>query len=141
MLAICSINGCATPASIAPGPYVSVDTDAQYLYAGRYGASMLVRCPLAGCNADNSAAVTMATSVFALAVAVDASTIYFANQDYFSGVAPTKHEIDKCPLAGCGNDAPETVLAGNISPYGLVLSATRLYFTNVTQGTVMSIPK
>jgi hypothetical protein len=137
-LGTCPIGGCAAPTSIGGGPFLSVVTDAAFLYAGEYGVGYLVRCPLTGCN---SGSVTLATQVHALAVAVDATDVYFANHDYFTMPAATTHDIEKCPLAGCGATAPKIVQAGDISPYGLAVNATRLYFTNVAQGTVVSVPK
>jgi hypothetical protein len=140
MLFTCSIDGCDMPTSISGGPFVSVDTDADYLYTGRYGFPDLLRCPLTGCDINHPPLV-LASNVWALAVAVDATDVYFANHDYFSASPPTKHEIAKCPLAGCGQEVPTVVQSGDISPYGLAVNATRLYFTNVVQGSVVSVPK
>jgi hypothetical protein len=143
MLGTCSSDGCDAPTSIAGGPFVSVDTDAQFLYGARYGGSHVVRCPLAGCKNDGTDTVTLVVGVSPLAVAIDETYLYFADHDYFSGVAPTRHQISRCPLAGCTEQLPpEVVRAGDdVSPYGLTSSATRLYFTNIAQGTVVSMPK
>jgi hypothetical protein len=140
MLGTCSIAGCAMPTNIGGGPYVGVDTNSDSIYAGRYGSQQIVRCPLGGCDPMMPPPV-IAKSVWPLALSVDESYVYFANHDYFNG-GTASHEIARCPLDGCGDDAPEVVVPGDgISPYGLTASSTRLYFTNVVEGSVMSVPK
>jgi hypothetical protein len=131
MLGTCPIEGCDAPASIAAGPYVAVDTDGSYFYGSCLGWSQVVRCPLAGCGEGNADQLKVAT-VAGRALTVDGSAVYFSSGG----------QIVKCPLAGCGEDAPEVVLpdAGNRVD-GLTSNATRLYFTNAVQGTVVSIPK
>jgi hypothetical protein len=131
MLGTCSIEGCDAPTTIAGGPYVAVETDAQYFYGSCFGWSQLVRCPLGGCGEGNADQLKLATAS-ARALTVDASNVYLASAD----------QIAKCPLAGCGEAEPEVVTKDDgISPFGLTSNATRLYFTNVDHGTVVSIPK
>jgi hypothetical protein len=143
MLGTCAIAGCDAPTELARGPFVSVDTNAQYLYGARYGGGSVVRCPILGCLSDGTDTVTLTAGVSPLAVAVDESHLYFVDHDYFSGATATKHQISRCPLAGCSEELPaELVQSGDdVSPYDLALSTTRLYFTNVAQGSVVSIPK
>jgi hypothetical protein len=130
LLGTCAIGGCEMPTSIGGGPFVSVATNGQYVFAGAIGWSELLRCPIAGCS--NVTPLKVATKVGALGITLDQSSVYFCN----------RVDIEKCPLDGCGEAAPEVVVpGGGISPYGLTSSSTRLYFTNIDQGTVTSVPK
>jgi hypothetical protein len=96
----------------------------------------VVRCDFPDC--DNQ--VTMASGTGPLSVAVDESSLYFA-QNEFNGWVGAVPAISRCPLAGCGTDPPTAVQSGDISPYAIALDDERLYYTNVDHGTVVSVPK
>jgi len=139
-LGTCPVTGCAAPTSIGSGPFVSVDNDASYLYGALYGLGAIGRCPLTGCGQDTGSIEKIVTNVVPLAVVVDDANVYFADHDYFATTV-TRHRIARCPLGGCGAASPELVLEGDISPFSLAERHERLYFTNVVQGSVVSIAK
>ncbi len=134
----CPIDGCLDSGLVDWGaaPAVSVDTDSQYLYVGRFGFQDIQRCTLPDCTDI----AVLASDVLPLSVAVDETTLYFAAYDAFDFALTDPHEILKCPLEGCGADEPELVKA-DVSPYAIALTDTRLFYTDVAAGTVVSLLK
>jgi hypothetical protein len=142
-LGSCDIDGCApnVPTVLGQDPFVSVDSRAEFLYTSRYGRQDVVRCPLSGCAAGTT---LLAQGLFAMSVAVDATTVYIAEHDYFEFGSPDAggaRRIVKCPLIGCGSNEPTVVASDEISPFAVAVDAERIYFTNVEHGTVVSVPK
>lgn len=135
----CPTSGCSPENQLAfsGAPVVSIDTDQQFLYSARYGWGEIRRCNLPDCSDE----VVLASDTVPLSVAVDDTHVYFANYDYFEFFDSDEREILRCPLSGCGDQMPEVVQSGDISPYAIEVDAERLYYTNVEQGTVVSLPK
>jgi hypothetical protein len=106
------------------------------LYFSAYGWTEIRRCDLPDCANE----VSLATGIYALGLAVDATHLYFVENN---GMAPTTENayIGRCPLAGSEMDGPEVVVSEDISPYAVAVDDARIYFTNFVHGTVVSIPK
>jgi hypothetical protein len=136
----CPTDGCGEDGRVDFGgyPVVSIDTDADHLYSARYGLGAIHRCDLPDCTSDT----LLVSGVVPLSVAVDDAFLYFASYDtfeFFPSADPA--EILKCPLDGCGEDDPEVVVSEDVSPFAIAVNESRLFFTNVEHGTVVSIPK
>lgn len=76
-----------------------------------------------------------------LGVAVDATHVYFNSFDYFTSELGKLPSIERCPLDGCGSDEPEVVKSGSFSPFNMAVNDARLFYTNVNEGTVVSLAK
>jgi hypothetical protein len=132
----CPIDGCSAPTEFQRMPALAIDSNDQLLFVARNKG--LISCSLDGCKNEK----TLAMNVSPLGVAVDSTHVYFTAYDYFGLDATIAPGIARCPLAGCGSDAPEAVKAGDdISPAALAVNAKRIFFTNAEQGTVVSIAK
>ncbi len=135
----CPTDGCLVSGQV-PLPYASpvtsMDSTPQYLYTAKYGWGEVHRCELPDCSLDNN--VILVTDAQPLSVAVDETWLYFALYDFGT---TDLHQISRCPLDGCDIADAELVQGGDISPYAIALSDTRLFFTNFEQGTVISIAK
>ena len=138
-LGSCAKTGCTgTSATIASGPYVSVDADAATLYRCqvRIEASRELPAPWVlsrkvdpRCDRSDERGNRRSQSLHRRFRFLPFSR---------SGCRRTPR-ILRCPLAGCTAAAlPEVVESGDITPYALAEHGDRLYFTNVQQGTVIS---
>jgi len=143
-LAVCSKQGCAQmSAQLGMGPFVSIDVDDTGIYVAEFGRSQVRHCPLEGCSAEPA----FMDQVKAMSVVVDGTRVYVADFDFIRwpppepGAGERPARIVSCPLAGCPATGPTEVESGEISPYALAELGDRLYFTNVVQGTVVSIAK
>jgi len=140
-LGICPTSGCLTtgPTDFANIPALAVGSNADSLFVAK-SQEGVVRCPLTGC-AGQINPVIAAGSVTSFAI--DATHVYFAEYDYLGAGNPAilKQAVSRCPLAGCGTDDPEVVASGEISPYAIAVNATRVFYTNVAHGTIVSIAK
>ena len=77
-----------------------------------------------------------------MGISVDATHVYVAASNYLELTGPTiAPTISRCPLAGCGDDAPEVVASGVVSPFAIVVTGDRIFYTNYAHGTVVSAPK
>lgn len=136
-LGFCPASGCveAGPTLFERTPAVSLDSNADRLFVAKN--SGIISCSLADCLEP----VTL-TAAHAVGLSIDASHVYFAESSYLmlAGVTITP-AISRCPLAGCAGEPPEVVVSGDVSPFGVVVSATRIFYTNYEHGTVVSTPK
>ena len=135
-LGLCTTSDCSQSATLGATPVVSVDTDADYIYYARHGDRVITRCDRDDCANK----IDLVTEQMAISVAVDATTLYFAKLAPLGFGIVNDPGIYKCPVAGCGNVAPEVVLAG-ATAYAIALSPTRLFYTDVAGERVVSIPK
>jgi hypothetical protein len=135
----CTTTACATGdrTTLGATPVVSVDSFENFLYYSRYGNQIISRCERPACLGS---VVDLVTGHHATSVAVDPTTLYFAESDFFGIYVAAAPGIFKCPIAGCGNDDPEPVVPG-VAAFAIALSATRLYYTDVESGIVASVPK
>ena len=143
-ITICPVSGCSnTPETLASGQGpLAIAVDAQYVYIGRIGSQRVQRCAAPQCALTDG--IDMLTGVRPISVAVDATSLYVSDYDVFQWIAtdgPVEPRILKCPIAGCGTNAPTVFASGAISPYAIAVDADRVYFTNFVQGTVVSIQK
>lgn len=136
-LGLCPKSGCVEegPTLFERAPAVSIDSNADRLFVAK--SSGIISCSLAGCLEP----VTLAVA-YPLGLSIDESHVYFGESNYLmlSGVTVTP-AISRCPLAGCGDEPPEVVVSGDVSPFGLAVNATRIFYTNYDHGTVVSAPK
>ncbi len=136
----CPIDGCLASDLVDWGaaPAVSIDTDADYIYVAKYGFGEIHRCSKPDCT-DN---VVLVTETVPFSVAVDETSLYFAAYDAFDFTAAADpHEIYRCPLAGCDIADAELIQGGDISPYAIAVNDTRLFYTDVVSGDVVSVMK
>jgi hypothetical protein len=143
-LGACSKDGCTANGAtmLGGGPFVSVDADDMWMFAAKYGHSAVERCPLTGC-VNGPAFIG---DVQPMSVVIDDSNVYVADYDFYSwrpdpGGGIRQPRIVSCPLDGCPESGPTEVESGDITPYALAERGDRLYFTNLEQGTVVSIRK
>ncbi len=137
----CPTAGCLVSGQVPfyASPVTSMDSTSQYLYTAKYGWGEIHRCDLPDCSIDSN--VILLTGAKVLSVAIDENWFYFARYDVLNANNPEPHQISRCPLDGCDIADAELVQDGDISPYAIALSDTRLFFTNFEQGTVISIAK
>jgi len=139
----CSITDCAPENRTNLGicPAVSIDTDADYLYVARHGWQTIARCNQSDCAPETfSDVLPSATMHHPISIAVDAEHLYFSETTAFPGFVASKPGLFRCPLAGCGDQEPEPLVA-NVHPYAIALSNTHVYYTDVEAGTVNALPK
>jgi hypothetical protein len=139
----CPTSGCAGPPDDlgSGGGPLAIDADSQFLYVARVGWQTVQRCPLSGCG---SSPTELIGSIRPISIALDQTSLYVSDYDVFqwgNQDAGTGPRILKCPIAGSGGSPPTVLLSGDISPYAIAVDADRLYFTNFTHATVVSIPK
>jgi hypothetical protein len=135
-LGSCPTSGCMEgPTELPHMPALALDSAQSTLFVGR--SNGVISCTLPMC-ADS---VNLIKGVQALGIAVDSSHVYFATHDYFVNDATIVPAIERCPLAGCGDNPPEMVKTGGIVPFELALTADRLFYTDVAAGTVVSLAK
>jgi hypothetical protein len=137
-LGFCAATGCSEdgPTLFARTPAISVDANADRLFVAVNGG--VLSCSLDACL--DRASIT--PQVGAMGISVDATHVYVAASNYLGltgpAIVPT---IARCPLVGCGDDAPEVVASGEISPFAIVVTGDRIFYTNYAHGTVVSAPK
>jgi hypothetical protein len=137
-LGSCSTGGCIDegPTLFERIPAISLDSNADTLFVAKNTG--VISCTLAGCLEP----VTLAAAARAVGLSIDTSHVYFAESDYLElGGDPIVPAISRCPLSGCDDDAPEVVVSGDISPFGVVVNDSRIFYTNFSHGTVVSTPK
>ena len=136
-LGFCPKSGCVEegPTLFERAPAVSIDSNADTLFVAKN--SSISSCALPDCLESK-----LLTPANAVGLSIDASHVYFGESNYLmlSGVTVTP-AISRCPLAGCGDEPPEVVASGDISPFGVVVNANRIFYTNYDHGTVVSAPK
>jgi hypothetical protein len=77
-----------------------------------------------------------------MGVAVDDGFIYATdNADGVNSGCESEPRVVRCPRSDCDADSLSVIASGEVSPYGIALYDTRLYFTNVAHGTVVSLRK
>ncbi len=139
-MATCPTSGCTNATTdIGMGPSLDINLDTDSYYDALYGWGQLQRCTRPDC----SDAVVWIDGIYPTAVAVNDNTVYATDYDY-SGRAnmPARApRILACPRTGCDASTMTVVAEGDVSPYGLAQYGDRLYYTNLQQGTVISIPK
>ncbi len=132
----CSLSGCM-PAEAITGHegcpvHLAIDSTSIYWTNGAPAAAtprcstpgQVTKCPLTGCG--SSATLVAAGQASPSAIAVDASSVYWANVD--------DGTIVSCPLSGCG--APMVLAKGPPGPRGLAIDGLNIYWTNPMAGTV-----
>lgn len=138
----CPKTGCPanTPTFITSGAGpMSVEVAGTLIYLSRFGSSRVESCTLPACNSPT----TLVSGVRATGIAIDGTSLFATDYDAigFGPDAGAERRIVKCPIAGCGTNAPVVVESGDISPYAIAVDAERLFHTNFEQGTVVSLPK
>jgi hypothetical protein len=134
-LGSCPTSGCAVdgPTAFTRMPALGVDSNSDSLFVARNNG--LLRCTLDGCLDP-----IVLSNIASLGLAIDATHAYFTTFDYFKMSGLIKPGVFRCPLEGCG-DAAEPLASGDISPFAVAVNASRLFYTNVVQGTVVSLAK
>jgi len=135
-LGTCPTDDCASgPTNFTSIPALGVAANATNLFVTRNGG-------LTGCSADGCTdRKDLAQSVAPFGVAIDEKHVYFSTFDYM-GLDPNgKSSIMRCPLEGCGTDDPDVVKSGDFSVFNLAVNDTRIFFTNINKGSVVSLAK
>jgi hypothetical protein len=87
--------------------------------------STVMKAPIGGGNATQLAS----GQSFAIAIAVDASNVYWTDQ--------TAGTVMSVPIGG---GSPTTLASGQNAPSALAVDAMNVYWTNSGNGTVMRVP-
>lgn len=128
----CNVGNCSGTLSIVADqqdPY-PLAASATNVYWSNLSAHKIVMCAGAGSCGTNPQTVFSPTALVQ-GLAADSTSIYMADSN--SGT------ITKCSQSGCGSSP--IVLASNlIKPYQLIVNGTNVYWTNMGDGTIMSIP-
>jgi len=134
-LGSCALSGCNdTPTAFTRMPALGVDANDELLFVAR--SASLISCSLDGCKDPQ----TLAMGQF-LSLAIDATHAYVTAYDYAGLDSGVKPGIFRCPLAGCGSDAPEVIKDAKIAPFGVAVNETRIFYTDTVAGTVVSLAK
>jgi hypothetical protein len=138
LLGFCPASGCGEDAPTLFGrtPAISLDSNADTLFVAKNTG--VISCSLDGCLEP----VTLAADAHATGLAIDETHVYLAESNYLmlSGITVTPG-ISRCPLAGCGDEPPDVLVSGDVSPFAIAVSASRIFYTNYAHGTVVSAPK
>jgi hypothetical protein len=132
----CAQSACApTQLSAEQDVPYAIAVGSTGVYWTDYGSSgtaegTVMRCPLAGCSGG---ATVIAAGLFEPAgIAVDATSVYFANEG--------GGNIMKCPLAGCAGD-PTVLVSERANPFAVAVDATDIYWVESTDsGGVLRCP-
>lgn len=136
LLGSCPTDDCEEgPTNFSSTPALGVAANEDRLFVARFGG--LFSCSLDGCDDRTE----LAARASPLGVAIDAKHVYFTSYDYFMLDDTIEPSVLRCPLAGCGTDDPEVVKSGDMSPFNLAVNDTRIFFTNVAKGSVVSLAK
>jgi hypothetical protein len=138
-LLACPRTGCAgDETSLLTAPAVDSVVAGSTLYTAFLGFGEVSSCELAGCDT----LTTVVDDIWPRGVAVDDTAIYATdNAALFSSALEGEPRVVRCPLSGCDADTLTVLADGDVSPYGIAEYDTRVYFTNVDHGTVLSIRK
>jgi hypothetical protein len=104
-----------------PNSSVEIALDATGIYFMEAGTDTVMKLPLTG--GTPTTLVSETATAYPLAMTVDATSIYWSNED---------GTIQKAPLAG-GN--PTTIVSGE-TPFQIAVDATSIYWTNTGDGSV-----
>jgi hypothetical protein len=136
LIGTCAVGGCDDkPTNFGRMPALGVDSNAELLFVARFNG--LFSCSLDGCKDEKA----LAMDVSALGIAIDATHVYFTTYDYFGMKPEIVPGVWRCPLAGCGTDAPESLKDGDIAPFGIAVNDTRVFYADTEAGTVISLKK
>ena len=133
----CPTSGCGKEwTSIERMPAIALGSQGDKLFVA--SRTSVFSCTLGGCGERASLAVREVVGL-----AVDATHVYFGESDYLglSAADPIVPAVSRCPITGCGEEAPELIADGEVSPFGVAVNDTRVFFTNYLQGSVVSIAK
>jgi hypothetical protein len=139
----CPVNGCGDAAfgqlgALLNGPVFGVALDATTAYK-THAFGLLTTCPLSGCSSPEDEA-TIVNTTKTVAVAVDATNVYWSEFDFFSSTA-YDGAIRTCPKSGCDVSAAKVLAGGSIIPYAMAVDDADLYFTDYRNGRVERIVK
>jgi hypothetical protein len=141
-LFVCPATGCDAGTDIGNAMGMTgVAVDSTYVYCTQWGSQHVTRCPLTGCNNDagfGGAAFHIASNEpNAVSVVVDAPNVYWAVSHYQQTTSTFTSHIASCPIAGCPDAGPTTVIGDQgMEPYGVAIDATYIYWTDYVAGTV-----
>lgn len=140
----CPKLGCASSMEeIGSGPFVAVIVESDALYTAKVGQRVVTRCAPSGCNTMQT---TVASDLYPMGIASDAEHLYMTDYNALNftssatdgGTLPAR--VLRCKKPEC-DAGVELLEQGDISPYAIASYGDRIYFTNVTQGTVISLRK
>jgi hypothetical protein len=137
----CNAAGCTQGGAAFGGdPAVAVALSASSSFFAMYGHGYVVRCERDGC----ANRTTLVDGIRPLGVAVDADSLYVTDYEFIvfgADAGPKTGRLLRCPIAGCGSASPEVLASGAATPYGVAVYGDRVYFTSITEGLVLGIPK